>query len=187
MSSQNILTIDLDWVQNDEQMLQIISLCTNLFKNKIETFFVKSHHHAYELISENCYLYNIDHHHDICYNKESEQLLNSNFINEGNWILALIRNKNLQGYTWVKNFNSDLQEHHIYDDLRQLKVFKILNKIHELQIQKVNKVIICESISYSNKINLSFLYELLKQLHIDLNCGINTNIKLNDFSLLKLK
>ena len=187
MNSKNILTIDLDWIQNDYQKIQIISFCVNLFKNKIDTFFIKSHHHAYELIPENSYLYNIDHHHDICYNKESEYLIKSNFINEGNWVLALAKNKNLQGYTWIKNLDSDLQEHHVYDELRHLNTFKIFNKLSDLEIDKVDKVIICESLSYSNNVNLSFIFELLKQLHKDLNCDINENIKHNDFSWIKIK
>ena len=58
--SKEVLTIDLDWIETPRQEIEIISLCTKLFKQKVDTYFIKAHHHAYDLVPEKATLYLFD-------------------------------------------------------------------------------------------------------------------------------
>ncbi len=132
--SKEVLTIDLDWIETPRQEIEIISLCTKLFKQKVDTYFIKAHHHAYDLVPEKATLYNVDHHHDLCYSDQGTLEIQSGVMREGNWILALAMHKKLEAYTWIKNYDSDLQEKHIHNLYRILKKFKIYNSLKDLTV-----------------------------------------------------
>ena len=184
---KHILTIDLDWSLTDRQNLEIISLCTKLFKTNIPIYFIKQHHHAYDLIDKNSIIYNIDHHHDIFYNSDHLQYLNENKVDEGSWVMGAIFEKKIKGYIWIKNYNSDYDEKVLlkHTFLRNLEIFKIFNNLSDLKIPKTDKVIICERACYNK--STSFTYQLLKNLCVDLQKTYEEIEKPNDLSYNYLK
>ena len=69
---------------------------------KENVHFIQDHEHAINCIpkNENIVLTNIDHHHDVLYNKDDIML------NCGNWVRALSDMGILQRYAWINNGNS---------------------------------------------------------------------------------
>ena len=184
--SKEVLTIDLDWIETPRQEIEIISLCTKLFKQKVDTYFIKAHHHAYDLVPEKATLYNVDHHHDLCYSDQGTMEIQSGGMRDGNWILALAMHKKLEAYTWIKNYDSDLQENHIHDLYRILKRFKIYNSLKDLTVKKLSRLIICESASYNKNISLGRVYDTLLQLSQDLDVNAKVADYENDYAPIRI-
>ena len=163
---KHILTIDLDWATTPEKQLEIISLITKYFLTKVPVYFIKHHHQAFELIDEGATIYNIDHHHDLFYDRKHYNEAIEGVLNEANWIVGAIMQKNVKDYVWVKNFNSIFEQTIIENYVRYMNTFKVLNNLHELRMPQTDKLIICESNCYLGA--TSWLYELLKNLAKDL-------------------
>jgi hypothetical protein len=188
-NNEEVLTIDLDWIRGPRQEIDIIALCVKLFLLKIDTYFVKAHHHAFDLVPENSILYNIDHHHDMCYFEDGYDQVNNKIIREGSWILALALYKKLKGYIWIKNYDSLLEERHVRNVYRELDIFKISDNLEDLEVKNFSKLIICESASYDNeKVNLSKINNTLIRIArlLDVNFKIISHYD-NDFSYLKVE
>ena len=196
--SKEVLTIDLDWIESPRQEIEIISLCTKLFKKKVDTYFIKAHHHAYDLVPEKATLYNVDHHHDFCYSRQGILEVESGLMREGNWVLALAMYKKLEAYTWIKNYDSDLQETQILPLYRRFKRFKIYNSLKDLTVKKLSRLIICESASYNknlydlgasyNKnISLGRVYDTLLQLSHDLDVNPQVGYCENDYAPIRIE
>ena len=107
-------------------------------------------------------------------------------MREGNWILALAMHKKLEAYTWIKNYDSDLQENHIHDLYRILKRFKIYNSLKDLTVKKLSRLIICESASYNKNISLSRVYDTLLQLSQDLDVNAKVADYENDYAPIRI-
>jgi len=163
---KHILTVDLDWANTAEKQLEIISLMTKYFLTKVPVYFIKQHHQAFELIDEGSIIYNIDHHHDLFYNKKHYENAIEGKLLEANWVFGAIMQKNVKDYVWVKNFNSDIQQTIIEPYIRHMNTFKVLNNLKDLNMPKTDKLIICESNCYMGA--GCWLYELLKNLTKDL-------------------
>tara|TARA_R100000664_G_C2751700_1_gene138980 strand:- start:101 stop:655 length:555 start_codon:yes stop_codon:yes gene_type:complete len=174
MAQRKLLTIDLDWIQNPRQFNDILSLCMELFKNKIPTIFIKSHHEIYNHINEEEFIINIDHHHDFGYDNLSIRQALDNMLREGNWVLGAAIHKKLKGYVWIKNYNSVFIPDHITDWIRNLDTLQIRNKIEEVDFKNIYKVVICESAEYEK--NVSLYSDILKKI----SRSINPNTEITD-------
>jgi hypothetical protein len=136
MAQRKLLTIDLDWIQNPRQFNDILSLCMELFKNKIPTIFIKSHHEIYNHINEEEFIINIDHHHDFGYEKFQS-------VDEGNWLfhLANVFTHKIN-YTWISNPTSD----HVYwinTKMHKLKSFMFDHNINYIRETNFDKIFLC--------------------------------------------
>ena len=50
---------------------------------------------------------NIDQHHDICYvDEQYKEVIDYDIVSQADWVLWLVKNKNLSSYTWIGNNNS---------------------------------------------------------------------------------
>ena len=58
-------------------------------------------------VDEQINILNIDQHHDICYvNEQYNEVIEYDIVSQADWVLWLVKNKNLSSYTWVGNHNS---------------------------------------------------------------------------------
>lgn len=162
-----IITVDCDWAINEEKIIGLISLCTKLFYQKVPTYFIRQHHSAFPLVEENSFLYNVDHHHDLFYNKDMVKNAEKGILTEANWVLGLLLHKKLNGYVWVKNFTSNADDKLIEYYLRKIKYFKTTNTIKDIEDEIFNKLIICESAFYHP--SSSFVFEILKKICENIN------------------
>jgi hypothetical protein len=158
MKENNILTLDLDYIQNSQQEIKLLDIFLKKIKTCEKIIFIKAHHqileHIYKLKKIN--LFNVDHHHDIFY---SADVALENQYREGNWILYLLKHNLLESYTWICNFDSDLTTDSLHP-VRHLKSF-----YHTPNLDLINKfeykyIIVCESMDYSKKCSLT--YEMYK-------------------------
>ena len=62
----HVLTVDLDWIQNQRQALELVKFLKPLIEST-ETIFIRGHQQAYDFIPPESHLYDIDHHHDMAY------------------------------------------------------------------------------------------------------------------------
>ncbi len=167
---KKLLTIDLDWIQHPRQFMDILSICMDLFKKQTPTVFINAHHEIYEHIEEGATVINIDHHHDFGYDQQaSVKGALDNRPREGNWVLAAAIHKKIKGYIWVKNYNSMVLPDEITDWMRKLEILQIRNRIDEVDLTDIDKLVICESAEYEK--NVSLYLEILKTT----SKGINSN------------
>ena len=162
----NILTVDLDWIRNQRQGLELIKFLKPLIEN-IETIFVRGHHQAYNFVPEESHLYNIDHHHDMAYGRDTKiytDVIEKGIFNESQWVLAAVKFKKLKSYTWIKNYDSDLIMNNITQPIRALPIFRMFDELSEFVkiMPKFKKIIICESLDYESQ--TPFYYALFKCL-----------------------
>ena len=144
---KKLLTIDLDWIQHPRQFIDILSMCMDFFKKQTPTIFINTHHEVYEHIEEGSTVINIDHHHDFAYDSESVKGAVANPPREGNWVLAAAD----QITEWI----------------RKLEIFQIRNRINEVDLTNIYKLVICESAEYEK--NVSLYSEILKTVSKSIN------------------
>lgn len=115
-----------------------------LYSQPKEIIFINHHGDIKQFITEKCNLINIDHHHDVGYQKEFYE---DNFPDScGNWVERLYRENKIESYTWVKNINSvliDVPENKITNQkiMQDDDIDKYLNNL----AQHTDKLIICSS------------------------------------------
>ena len=69
--------------------------------------FIENHEDIVKYCDRECSITNIDHHHDIVYNKdEINIILPDDKLNCGNWVKYLFENNKLKYYHWINNGNS---------------------------------------------------------------------------------
>ena len=167
MKEKNILTIDLDYIQNKKTFLDVLSLFNLFVKDNKPIIFCNAHHEAFEFIDKNSNLYNLDHHHDLGYDPISFQEAHRKKYREGNWIYGLIIEKIINSYTWIKNYDSKLDVAYINDNLRNFKKLKISTDLNLLFNIKFEKLIVCESPEYEKE--MSFYFDILKSISYTFN------------------
>jgi hypothetical protein len=101
-----------DFLKYDEDKLKFIYDILNTINLK-KIYYGNSHESILLAIQEEIgkndkiELYNIDHHHDINYNIDQENLaLIYDVVDCGSWVTLLHKNKLIQKYIWIKNSNS---------------------------------------------------------------------------------
>ncbi len=179
---KKLLTIDLDWIQHPRQFMDILSICMNFFKKQTPTIFINSHHEIYKYIEEGSTIINIDHHHDFAYDQASIKGALANHPREGSWVLAAAIHKKLKGYIWVKNYDSVIIPDQITEWVRKLENFQIRNKIDEVDLTNIYKLVICESAEYEK--NVSLYSEILKTVSKSINSNTSTAHNKNSFKPL---
>ena len=153
-----ILTIDLDYITNNQQNIDIFKKSIKWFDESKEIVFIKSHHLILKYISGAIDLYNIDHHHDINY--DDINAFDKPNYREGDWVVKLVKFNMLRSYTWIHNFDSDLHYNHL-NCVRNLKKFNYTTDISILDNLKFDKVVVCESRTHQIT---SMMYETLKSM-----------------------
>ena len=69
--------------------------------------FIENHEDIVKYCNRECSITNIDHHHDIVYNKDEIDIrLSEDRLNCGNWAKYLFENNKLKYYHWINNNNS---------------------------------------------------------------------------------
>lgn len=119
----------------------------NLFKKvpAKDVYFIKEHHSLIKLVEDmkDITLINIDHHHDIGYNRvlPTTKILRPEC---GNWVKYLSDKGLIKSYIWVNNENSDmptggLSKMYLEDE------FSIKDGFDISGLEQVDKLIICNS------------------------------------------
>ena len=142
---KNVLSIDCDWVQNPNQMLELNEFVFNHFKTAKRIIFIKSHQTIIKYINTPSYICNVDNHHDINYGYAN------GFINAGNWVTYLNQIGLLQNYTWINNTTSEYLIDDVIDTIRKLNQFDFdinLNYIKDIDFEDI---FICESLGFYEK------------------------------------
>ena len=175
----HVLTVDLDWIQNQRQGLELIKFLKPLVEST-ETIFIRGHQQAYDLVEPESHLYNIDHHHDMAYGTEDKAYRNAiekGIFCEGEWVLAAVKHKKLKSYTWIKNYNSSLIYANVSQPIRALAIFRMFDELKDFEktMPKFKRIIICESLDYEPE--TPFYYALFKCLAKNYKEVINDNFK----------
>ena len=163
--SSNILTIDCDWAQTQEQLIELIRLCKHYHKHP-EVYFVKEHQHCAKYLDPGDILYNVDEHHDLGYNEVAFKESENGIMYRGNWVRTLILHGQLKGYTWIKNYNSQVLEDEVANSsfttiAGKLKTFT--DDIKILYNREFKKIVISESVLTMPR-EWRFLYNALKEV-----------------------
>lgn len=116
---------------------QLIKLFKNIPPENIH--FIREHHQLIKFVNnkEKINLINIDHHHDLGYEKLSKKIL---LPNCGNWVKYLYEKDLLESYIWIHNSDSVMPNSKI-----------IINNDYNLKdynfqdLDKIDKLIICNS------------------------------------------
>jgi hypothetical protein len=143
---KKILSIDCDWIQNPNQMLELNDFVFKIFKNVKKIVFIKNHQTIVKYINTPSYICNVDNHHDINYGYKNE------FINAGNWVTYLNQIGLLQSYTWIHNTTSEYIIDDVINTIRNLREFDFdinLNYINNIEFEEI---FICESLGFYEKI-----------------------------------
>ncbi len=175
----HVLTVDLDWIQNQRQGLELIKFLKPLIEST-ETIFIRGHQQAYDFIPPESHLYNIDHHHDMAYGHGDinyKNAIEKGIFSEGEWVLAAVKHKKLKSYTWIKNYNSTLIFANISQPIRALPIFRMFDELSDFtkRMPKFNRIIICESLDYEPQ--TAFYYGLFKCLTKNYKEVVNDNWK----------
>ncbi len=179
------LTVDCDWVVNNNRAIELFKYLCKYFKNNIELHFILSHQQAYKLIN-NDKLVNIDDHHDLGYDEyQNDLIMNKQILCQGNWINGLILYKNLKEIIWVKNDSSCFEAKAFLDEkISSLDKWKETNNLSDVENLNFDKIIICKS--ESNGKNGSVMFELLLELSKTLGCKYTFNNSQNHRKLLHI-
>ena len=119
----------------------LLHLIENLPQNKIH--FIHNHDRVEKFIKEPCNLINIDHHHDLSYNKEIEQETLDK-IGCANWVRWLYEHELINTYLWIKNDTSVFPEKN-FEYVRYMDLKQINNLEDFIDKNKVDEIIICFS------------------------------------------
>jgi CRISPR/Cas system-associated endoribonuclease Cas2 len=164
----NLLSIDLDWIQSSHHVKELNKLFFNKIKYAKKIIFA-NHHHSILFGLENIEkinLYNIDHHHDICYSSWQKNDIENKIASHGCWVGNLLEEGKIIKYHWFKNFNSDPIKD--TDDSEKL-ILK--NKIEFLQdeylegLQNINfeHIFVCKSVEYISN-DFKQIFEVYKDV-----------------------
>ena len=161
-----VLSVDVDWVTNYNQFIELFSFLTKKFKTCNKIIFIDSHHNIIEHLSSNeDFIINVDHHHDIRHHPTHE------VIHMGNWVENLILNNRLKHYIWVGNIDSFAEPEKI-DPIRNLETFKINHSLKSIDSINFNKIIICKSFDFvtqsQKEMGLILIFEILKEMSLNI-------------------
>ena len=108
----NVLSIDVDWIISNLHQQSL----TKLFYNKVgkaKSIAFGNHHHQIlnvlttEKTNTKINLFNIDHHHDICYNQYQYELITKQYLaDSGSWVGLLLSTDNISSLKWIRNVES---------------------------------------------------------------------------------
>ena len=109
----NILSVDIDWVQNFTQTRLLAKKVSKMINNKeFKTIQVGSTHdeiiETIDLETEPCYIVNVDDHHDLQYESEVNNCQVSTPYRACNWLGIELCNHRVTGCTWIANLQSSI-------------------------------------------------------------------------------
>ena len=179
----NILSIDVDWVISSLHQQSLTKLFYNKVRNVKNIYFANHHNSILNIIpsKENINLFNIDHHHDICYDQEQDYQIKQNFANMGSWIGLLLNNNILSSLNWVRNVESDsikspsLSQRYLVASKIPFKVDYTLDHLYN---EDYDTIFVCRSEEYINE-SYRILYDTLMLSCLELYPQKTAEIKLN--------
>ena len=166
-----VLSIDVDWVTNYNQLITLISFLSKKFSKCSKIVFIESHHDILNCLEpQEDFIVNVDHHHDITQVPLEDKSYAQN-IHMGNWVDYLIRNKKLNHYIWINNLNSNLSDFNLHP-ARNLKTLKIDHSLDFIDSMDFEKIVICKSFDYipqhQKDMGLGLTYEVLKSIALNI-------------------
>lgn len=141
----NILSIDFDWVLSSNQWLELNNFILNKVDKAKTIGFIKQHHHILHYLDSESHVTNIDHHHDIFYDKKYNKV-----ITEGNWVAPCIRNKKIVSYEWIGNTKSSFKESELAI-AQALKYWNYGISLEEIKTDVFDTIIFVESFGYRHE------------------------------------
>ena len=165
-----ILSVDVDWVTNYSQFINLISFLNKKFIKCSKIILIEAHHDILNYLEpQEDFIVNIDHHHDI-----TEHIIDSPYaknVHMGNWVDYLIRHKKLNHYIWINNLDSYVVDYNI-NSARDLKTFKMDSSLDFIDSLNFEKIIICKSFDFipqsQKDIGLGLTYEVLKSIALNI-------------------
>ena len=164
-----VLSIDVDWIKSYNQLNLLFELVVTKFKECKKIIFIDCHHNILDFLDSNDkFIINVDHHHDIFQPQVKED---DRYIHIGNWVKELIDKNKLDHYFWINNPNSYLEDSNL-DPVRSIKSFKISDNLNDISKFNYEKVVICKSFDYFTEVekNMGFsnAFNLFQILAINL-------------------
>lgn len=150
----NVLSIDVDWgISNLHQ-----SLLTRFFYNKTkvvdEIIFANYHHSILEVLPTNIdiNLYNVDHHHDVCYQEwQCNKIRNYGTVEYGCWVGGLLYKNRLASVTWIGNVESEPVRSNTFAErfiLDSKSTFTVDFSLERLYNKNYDMIFVCRSDDY---------------------------------------
>ena len=114
-------------------------------------------------------IYNVDHHHDIYYNRyQKEEVERFNFVQCAAWVWYLYKNKKLHQYFWIRNDNSKffpfLKGGKEIEDLACIEFYSMndIKNVKSLEKRTFDYLFICRS-NYYFPFKFEYLYSNLRK------------------------
>ena len=169
--NSKVLSVDVDWVTNHTQFLNLISFLNKKFSKCDKIIFIDSHHDILNHLEPNeDFIVNIDEHHDITQIPPNDPFY-AKEVHMGNWVDHLVRNEKLNHYIWIHNLTSNISEFNLHP-LRNIKTFKIDPSLDFIESMEFKKIIICKSFDFlpqsQKDIGLGLTYEVLKSIALNI-------------------
>lgn len=171
----NHLSIDLDWIKTKQQLDFINELIFETLKID-QVNFCRQHHALFDFYKDMRFasLYNIDHHHDVIYEKEWKG------VNEGNWIFPLLNSGAIKEYHWIKNLDSKIQDFTPENLTKIDMVYRLYDEYDWIKNINFDSLSICFSPEFC-EVNLQSLWETYKYFFKSKKCTVKifkTNVEL---------
>ena len=129
-------------------------------------------------VDEPINILNIDHHHDICYvNEQYSEVIEYDIVSQADWVLWLVKNKNLASYTWVGNQNSTQLD----TDVVQLNwnFNPLLKEGLKMDTYNFDYIYICASPQYLAPHHW-YHFDIMKMLYKNI-CGLDPKVHQDKF------
>lgn len=164
-----VLSVDTDWVKNYYQFNSLFNFVIKRFKECEQIIFIDCHQNIINFLNSNDnFIINIDHHHDI---SQPKIPASKDYIHVGNWVEYLISKNRLDKFIWVNNPDSFVEEDQL-DPIRNIQSFKICSNLNEISNFLYKKIVICKSFDYFTEVEknmgLSNIFNLLQIVAINL-------------------
>ncbi len=156
----NILSIDCDWAKTPEQAIELVRLCKHYQHNE-NVYFIKDHQTCANYITKGDTLYNVDDHHDLGYNEW--QLEDNGVMGRANWVRQLIQRNILEGYVWIKNYDSHTTPEEVLLIMNDIKMWRWEDDTSSLYNKEFDKIIVCESFC-TTPVPYRMLFNMLKEI-----------------------
>ena len=129
-------------------------------------------------VNEPINILNIDQHHDICYvNEQFNEVIEYDIVSQADWVLWLVKNRNLASYTWVGNQNSTQLD----NDVVQLEwnFSSLLKEELNIDTYKFDYIYICASPQYLAPHHW-YYFDIMKMIYKYI-CGLDPKMHQDKF------
>ena len=129
-------------------------------------------------VDEQINILNIDQHHDICYvNEQYNEVIEYDIVSQADWVLWLVKNKNLASYTWVGNHNSTQLDNNVVQ--LDWNYNSLLKESFKLDSYKFDYIYVCASPQYLAPHHW-YHFDIMKMLYKNM-CGLDPKMHHDKF------